>query len=155
MTTTFPPHLEANHQHDLKDISSNPVRMVRRALQIESLPDGLPRDKHEHIADLIIPMVRDAVRAFMEKNADGRLHHRIAMEVSRLSYAAADQIDTICEVAVCVVTGELQEQCPTAPCHMMVVGETDTWLTPRCAGRRPCRRPTRMTHVWRLMETRS
>lgn len=239
MSTTLPPHLEANLQHDLTDISNKLVHMAelgeqalrsalqsvltldrqlaytvilrdrhideleteldhkcleflvrhqpaagilrfiystskiikalerigdygesvaRQALQIESLPAGLPRDKFFQIADLVIPMVRDAVRAFVEKNAElaratmskedaaDQLRNRINMEVSQLPHAsadlsmlltvarrferAADQAYNICEEAVYIATGESQKHRPIETYHIVFIGETNTCLTP-------------------------
>jgi phosphate transport system protein len=54
---------------ELERIGDYAESVARQALQITTLPAGLPRDKFQQMADLVIPMVRNAVRAFVEKDA--------------------------------------------------------------------------------------
>ena len=54
---------------ELERIGDYAESVARQALQISSLPAGLPRERFQEMADLVIPMVRNAVRAFLEKDA--------------------------------------------------------------------------------------
>jgi phosphate transport system protein len=55
---------------ELERIGDLAVDVARQALQVATLPPQFPREQFEEIARLAVPMVRDAVRAFVDKNAD-------------------------------------------------------------------------------------
>jgi phosphate transport system protein len=143
---------------ELERIGDYAESVARQAVQIESLPEGLPRDKYEQMANLVIPMVRDSIRAFVDKNTDlarmamakeneadqlrntiktelGKLQHRpsdtaMLLTVARRFERAADQAYNICEEAVYYATGESQKHKPMESFRIVFVGETNTCLTP-------------------------
>lgn len=86
---------------ELERIGDYAEVMARQALQIAELPAGFPREKFEQMAGTVIPMVRDAVRAFVDKNAElaratmkledptDEMRNRINEELTRLNQQGA------------------------------------------------------------------
>ncbi len=70
---------------ELERIGDYAESVARQALQLNTLPQGIPRDKFEQMANLVIPMVRNAVRAFLEKDAD----------LARATMVGEDQADAL------------------------------------------------------------
>jgi phosphate transport system protein len=68
---------------ELERIGDYAEVVARQALQVTSLPDSFPREKFQQMADLVAPMVRDAVRAFVDNNA----------ELARAAMAGEDSAD--------------------------------------------------------------
>jgi len=55
---------------ELERIGDYAEVMARQALQVNGLPAEFPRGRFEEIANLVVPMVRQAVQAFVDKNAE-------------------------------------------------------------------------------------
>ena len=147
---------------ELERIGDYAESVARQALQVEVLPAGFPRGSFEQMADLVIPMVRDAVIAFVEKNVElahaamarekeaDLLRNRISDELMRLPHPtdqlavlltvarrferASDQAYNICEEALYHATGESQKHPPMETFRIVFVGETNTCLTQMAEG---------------------
>lgn len=55
---------------ELERVGDYAESIARQVLQSVTLPEKFPRDKFAEIARMSIPMVRDAVQAFVDRNAD-------------------------------------------------------------------------------------
>jgi len=142
---------------ELERIGDYAESIARQALQVESLPAGFPRARFETMADLVVPMIQEAVLAFIAKDAAraratmerenraDELRKQITTEVAALAHPmvelsslltvarrferAADQAYNICEEAVYYATGESQKHRPMESYRIVFVGETNTCLT--------------------------
>lgn len=147
---------------ELERIGDYAESIARQALQVQSLPAGFPRASFEQMGDLVIPMVRDAITAFVENNIElahatmakeneaDQLRNRISDELMRLSHPAdqlavlqavprrferaSDQAYNICEEALYAATGEYQKHPPMESFRIVFVGETNACLSQMAEG---------------------
>lgn len=146
---------------ELERIGDYAEVMARQALQVEALPAGFPRAQYEEMANLVVPMVRDAVQAFVNKDA-GLARATMQLEdradlmrnqindalkgvlppeqlsplltVARRFERTADQAYNICEEALYYATGESMKHRPMESFRIVFVGETNTCLTQMAEG---------------------